>query len=91
MGWGRGNRPVINVSWNDANDFCKWFSDKIGEKVHLPTEAQWEYACRAGPQAAVGSTAAGVSGLLAAAGAFPPTAATLPAFAWPEVKNSRQI
>lgn len=48
MGWGRGDRPVINVSWYDANDFCKWLSGKIGESVHLPTEAQWEYACRAG-------------------------------------------
>jgi formylglycine-generating enzyme required for sulfatase activity len=47
-GWGRGDRPVIYVSWNDANDFCKWLSAKIGEYVHLPTEAQWEYACRAG-------------------------------------------
>ncbi|MGD2092810.1 MAG: SUMF1/EgtB/PvdO family nonheme iron enzyme [Candidatus Aminicenantes bacterium] len=47
-GFGRGDRPVINVSWHDANDFCKWLSAKIGENVHLPTEAQWEYACRAG-------------------------------------------
>ncbi len=47
-GWGRSDRPVVNVSWNDANDFCKWLSGKIGENVHLPTEAQWEYACRAG-------------------------------------------
>jgi formylglycine-generating enzyme required for sulfatase activity len=47
-GWGRGDRPVINVTWDDANDFCKWLSGKIGENVHLPTEAQWEYACRAG-------------------------------------------
>ena len=47
-GWGRGNRPIIHVSWFDANDFCKWLSGKIGENVHLPTEAQWEYACRAG-------------------------------------------
>ncbi len=47
-GWGRGNRPVIYVSWDDANDFCKWLSNKIGENVHLPFEAQWEYACRAG-------------------------------------------
>jgi len=47
-GWGRGNRPVINVSWQNADDFCKWLSAKTGENVHLPTEAQWEYACRAG-------------------------------------------
>ena len=47
-GWGRGRRPVIFVSWHDADDFCKWLSGKIGENVHLPTEAQWEYACRAG-------------------------------------------
>jgi len=45
-GWGRGDRPVINVSWNDAKAFCDWLSDKMGENIHLPTEAQWEKAAR---------------------------------------------
>ena len=40
--------PVVNVSWNDAVAFCKWLSQKEGKTYRLPTEAEWEYACRAG-------------------------------------------
>ena len=42
------NHPVTCVSWNDAVEFCKWLGKKTGLNITLPTEAQWEYSCRAG-------------------------------------------
>ena len=87
-GWGRGRRPVINVSWNDAQDYVEWLSAQTGHAYRLLSEAEWEYVARAGSSTVyswgndIGSNRANCRGCgsqwdddrTAPVGSFPPNA-----------------
>jgi len=52
QGWGRGRRPVVNVTWDDVQEYVKWLSKQTGKQYRLLSESEWEYAARAGSDTA---------------------------------------
>ncbi len=78
------NQPVIRVSWYQAMAFCRWLTRRTGREVRLPTEAEWEYACRAGT-ATPWSFGAGTDGLSDVANVAD---RTLSRWAWGRVEGS---
>jgi formylglycine-generating enzyme required for sulfatase activity len=83
-GRGRGGREVANVSWHDAEGFAQWLSRRLGRQCRLPSEAEWEYALRAGGQSTYffGDDAAKIGDYMSRGGSHPSQAVAKRPNAW---------